>query len=142
MALHFEEHGFFDLKLYDSGIVFIDATGPFNLEIYKRYHQELEALLASMSKTSWHQISTLRGLTTFSPEVINGLKDHIKWSKCQGNVSQAIVFQEAQGAEITQSQLQKIYQELHLAHGFFDNFEEALAWTKQYEQQFVNNHAC
>lgn len=125
-----KEHGEFDLSLLEGDMVYLEAEGPFNIEIFSRYHESLSLIVEQLNGRPWKNVSTLKGLCTFTPEVIAAIDDHIKWRVSVGCISDAVAWVDAEGQLITEAQLKHSFEQAGLTYAFFDSSKEALKWTR------------
>lgn len=124
------EHGRFEVDVIGRNIIRVDAEGPYNLPIFARYHEQLVSIVNEIDGP-WHHMSVLRGESIFTPEVSEALVAHMQWWTENNCVSDAVIWVDAKGTQISQNQLQKIYDTLKINGRFFTDMEEALSWTRK-----------
>ncbi len=70
--MNFVEHGSY--HVYTTEKVFhVDATGPFNDELIKRYREDLELCVGKLERDCWGHMVTFRDLSLFVPDTESSL---------------------------------------------------------------------
>ena len=121
----FEQHGVYSLKIQGQ-VLIVDATGPFNDELVVSYNNALESCIQQLESSCWGQIVTLHDQSLFTPEAEQSLIHSLKQRKQRGLRASAVVCNSPY--KVVQSQVDRIYQNAGISHGFFSNEEEARLW--------------
>ncbi|MBC3765208.1 hypothetical protein [Neptunicella marina] len=126
--MQFQEHGQFKLTIEDR-IVVVDAEGPFDVLLFKRYDHEMHQAIEHFNNQRWANIAVLHGLTIFIPDVFTLLNEHLNWRIQNNFVAEALVLVEPEGANILESQLHEVYHRLKIDFQYFDSVPAAREWA-------------
>ena len=123
-------HGIYTIE--SSGrILFVDATGPFNDEVIRRYLKELMAEIEALAPDPWAMFVIFRNVSLFTPEAERELTAVNKLRKDLGMEFIALVFLDIVGAEILRSQIDRIYESAGVEHAYFDSSAKAREWLAE-----------
>lgn len=123
----FEEHGTFQVKV-ENGILFVDATGPFNKELVTKYRSALDDCYQVLKNTHWHQIITLHKTSLFTPEAATELTESLKYRK-KIQLDRCAVVIKSEIENIVKDQMSRCYDTARVTHQYFDALEDAKAWV-------------
>ncbi|WP_100644673.1 hypothetical protein [Alteromonas facilis] len=124
--MEFCKHGTYSIR-FDSNKVFVEATGPFNLELVQDYKLKIEECISALEPCPWGQIITLNELSLFTPEAESALIFGLKLRKERGLKACAIVAKSP--FRIVLQQIDKIYSEAEIKHKTFKNERDAVYWV-------------
>lgn len=114
----------------ENNIVIIDATGPWNLEFFKKMHKELfEILQHDVDFNNFAILLVLRGDSVAAQD---GLDYHLHLVKQGLTKALAINSASSNTSQITQNIFKKVYDRAGLINQSFDNTEDALTWLKTF----------
>ncbi len=126
MNSSFSAHGQTKILVEDN-IIIIESTGPWNLEYFETFHQELVLTLVKFSLDKYAVLLIPIGETI----AVHEARDyHIKFLK-KGTVrAVAINLSKSKIPLATQNMCKEVYSEVPLEHEFFTSTEEAKCWLK------------
>ncbi len=109
-------------------IVTIHATGPWNLEFFKKMHYELGQIL--LHEVDFHNFAILLILKGDSLAAKDGLDYHLNLVRSGPTKALAIHSTLSDAPQITQSIFQNVYNQAGLKNRTFNSTEEAKIWLK------------
>ena len=112
----------------DNNIVTIDATGPWNLEFFKKMHRELSQII--LNDVDFENFAILLILKGESLAAKDGLDYHLKLVKSGPTKALAIHSALSDAPQITRSIFQNVYDQAGLKNQAFDSIEYAKTWLK------------
>ena len=121
--MRFKEHGVFEIKT-EAELLLVDATGPFNDEVVKRYNIALDSCIQELEASQWNQIITLHQLSLFTPEAEIILTDTLIKRRFRGLVAGYIVLENVDCKLLVKEQLSRCYSKAGVQHHFFDSMSE------------------
>lgn len=127
--MQFSCHGIYEVKVED-GILFVDATGPFNEELINSYRQAIEKCIQIVEAHSWNQIIVLHDMSLFTPEAELALTESLINRKSRKLNASAVVFVDIEGEIIIKQQMSKAYNTAKVQHEYFTSIEEAKIWLQ------------
>lgn len=122
--MKFSEHGVFSIEI-ENKILLVDASGPFNDELIKKYQLALHKAVESFNGEPWQQIIVIRDEGLFTPEAEKILIETMSWRKSKGMYFSAVVIGEAVAQAITRQQITRCYEQVGIPHEYFDTVESA-----------------
>lgn len=126
----FEEHGAFKIELVDS-LLFVDAQGPFNEELIKRYKADLESKIQALEHASWCQIITLHDMSVFTPEAESALTNTLINRKSRGLIASAVIISDVDYQDLVCSQMSRCYHTARVEHEYFTSLSQAKEWVNE-----------
>lgn len=127
MKAEFIAHGKCSYTIEDN-IVIIDATGPWNLEFFKKMHRELSDII--LNDVDFHNFAILLILKGDSFATQDGLDYHLHLVKQGPTKALALNSTLSNASQITQSVFKKVYDKAGLENQNFDTTEAAICWLK------------
>ncbi len=127
MKAEFIAHGKCSYTIEDN-IVMIDATGPWNLEFFKKMHRELSDII--LNDVDFHNFAILLILKGDSFATQDGLDYHLHLVKQGPTKALALNSTLSNASQITQSVFKKVYDKAGLENQNFDTTEAAIRWLK------------
>lgn len=127
MKAEFIAHGKCSYTIEDN-IVIIDATGPWNLEFFKKMHRELSDII--LNDVDFHNFAILLILKGDSFATQDGLDYHLHLVKQGPTKALALNSTLSNASQITQSVFKKVYDKAGLENQNFDTTEAAIRWLK------------
>lgn len=127
MKAEFIAHGKCSYTIEDN-IVMIDATGPWNLEFFKKMHRELSDII--LNDVDFHNFAILLILKGDSFATQDGLDYHLHLVKQGPTKALALNSTLSNASQITQSVFKKVYDKAGLENKNFDTTEAAIRWLK------------
>ena len=131
--MFFAEHGVFRVEVIDGDLI-VDATGPFNEQLIRKYNKALQSSILCLKGTRWAQIIVLHGMSLFTPEAERELCNTLQDRKNNGLVLSAVVCGDVEYKALIADQMSRCYHRVGIEHDFFDTLTEAkqcLANSKQ-----------
>lgn len=125
----FLPHGEYHLTIEDD-LMFIEARGPFNVEVVDQYMREVAVLIQQM-QPPWGQIITLHQDSLFTPEAEQLMYKMVADRKQSGVVASAVVMLNPKGQFVVEQQVGNIYQQSQVSHRYFRDYNAALCWVRE-----------
>ena len=126
----FTVHGSIDVHIQD-GILFIEGSGPWNLEAVKEATSRFQPLVETLYGSPWGALVISRGDPIYVPDAANYLIKIIKNERLKGSVASAILVGESNSPEFAKRHLSEIHTNAGDTYRFFSNKEEAAWWLVQ-----------
>lgn len=123
-------HGSFRLWTEDQ-ILCADAEGPFNEEVILEFRNALEEHVARLVGSPWGWVSTLHGLSVFTPEAEQAILETVRWRVSKGMRCAANVLMSTEAGDLERVQISRVYDQIGIDYAFFENFEDAAVWVQQ-----------
>ncbi|EPJ49740.1 MAG: hypothetical protein OFPI_22990 [Osedax symbiont Rs2] len=117
--MKFREHGGFTIQI-EPGLLLVDATGPFNDELLKRYNRALESSIQQLEASAWVQIISLHQTSLFTPEAESILTATLIERRSRGLQAGYLILEDVEFRSLVQEQLSRCYNQAGVAHQFFD----------------------
>ena len=127
-------HGEHSIQL-DNNIVYVESTGPWNIEYFQQLHVELPNLIAQIPSQRYVVCLTLIGDAIPVKEAI---AFHIEYLKTRPVLAVALDMSKCTSKVITQKILSDIYRCANIQHQFFENGEAAKKWLIEVLQRKVD----
>lgn len=127
---NFESHGKVNVE-FDSGILVISATGPWNFELIEEYREKVGQFRAEIIKNKWVVLLVVDGEPVFVPEAKKLLVKSIVIDKSVNRHATAIVVNSKEYAQLSKHMFHQIYSEAGELFDFFENTNQALIWLKK-----------
>ena len=127
MKAELTAHGQCSYTIEDN-IVIIDATGPWNLEFFKKMHHELSLII--LNDVDFQNFAILLILRGESLAAKDGLDYHLKLVSSGPTKALAIHSALSDAPQITRSIFQNVYDQAGLKNQAFDSIEYAKTWLK------------
>jgi len=125
--MKFKEHGVFEIEIEDT-LLRVDATGPFNDEVLKRYKWALESCILQLEGSQWSQVITLHRTSLFTPEAEKILTDTLIKRKSRGLQAGYLILEDVDFKSLVKEQLSRCYIKAGVEHQFFDSTSTAVKW--------------
>ena len=106
--MKFREHGVFEIETA-ARLLLVDATGPFNEELIKRYNKALESCIEQLEGSHWSQIITLHQMSLFTPEAEKVLIDTLIKRKSRGLLASHVILEDVEFKPWVKEQLNRCY---------------------------------
>jgi len=129
MADKLQAHGFHHSHIINN-ILYIEATGPWNIEYFKVLHNDLALLLKDEKVSSFGVLLSLKGEAIGVSEAFQMHVDFLK--KGTGLQAIAVNMAECETKAVTIDMCQKAYINAGIKHDFFDNLNEAKMWLLEH----------
>ena len=127
--MKFSTHGKISAEYnVDSGIVHIYITVPVNEEFMVEYESALAPIRSRLEKQNWTSIEHIKGEALIPASMSALVKRSILRAVEHGLYATAVIFYSESGKSVFEDFWDKIYGELNVKHGFFDNEEQAEKW--------------
>jgi hypothetical protein len=123
----FAEHGVFAVKIEDNTLL-VDATGPFNEELVKRYEKSIESCISRLENSKWSQIIILHQLSLFTSEAERRLTKTLQNRKKRGLVASAVVLNNIEGESLVKTQMSRCYKSAGVLYEFARTVDDAKKW--------------
>lgn len=133
----FSEHGQY-LISKDHKVLFVDATGPWNLEAAQYFDQQIrESVRRWFQDTQWAMIALLHGQGVYTDESTSILEELHVWRVENGLRHIAIVYSQdsQQSATVTEFQFNSIYKREKTGlceTKYFSSLKDAIDWLSIY----------
>lgn len=124
--LRFTPHGEYRI-LSEDNMLFVEAKGPFNLEVVNNYSTDMAKAVKKMV-APWTQLVILHQDGLFTPEAEREMYNTIKLRKELGLSASAIVIIGATARFAMEMQISGLYQQLQVVHQYFDTEKDARDW--------------
>lgn len=121
--------------LVEDNIITIDATGPWNLEFFKKMHHELGKII--VNDVDFNNFAILLILRGDSLAAQDGLNYHLNLVRSGPTKALAIHSARSNAPQITQSIFKKVYDQAGLKNRCFNSTEAAKTWLAK---QLTSNH--
>ena len=118
--MRFKEHGVFEIE-NETKLLVVDATGPFNEELLKRYNEALESCIQLLEVSQWRQVITLHHMSLFTPEAEKVLIDTLIKRKSRGLLAGYIILEDVEFKPWVKEQLTRCYSIARVELHFFDS---------------------
>jgi hypothetical protein len=126
----FESHGRLHLSV-DGQFLFINGTGPANVELVQEYQDKIMAFRQKIMHSPWVSLVCFSGLALVSPEAKTMFIKAIKHAKSMNLLATAAVFVDNEYIDTSQRFWSEIYQEAGISYDFFDSQQNAREWLQQ-----------
>lgn len=125
MKAEFYPHGKCSFAV-ESNIISIDATGPWNIEFFKKMHSELgHIILNDVDDTNFAILLILKGEPVATKD---GLDYHLQLVSTGQTKAIAIYSALSEAPAIAQGVFKKTYNQAGLKNKYFDSTASARAW--------------
>lgn len=125
MKVDFLPHGQCSFTV-EGNIISIDATGPWNIEFFKKMHRELSNLITNeVDNQNFAILLTLKGVPLATK---NGLDCHIRFVSTGNTKALAIYSCLSESPAMAESTFKKAYTQAGLKNKTFDSIEAAKIW--------------
>ena len=122
--MKFKEHGVFEIKT-EARLLLVDATGPFNEEVVKRFEKALESCIQQLEFSHRNQIITLHQLSLFPPGAEEIFTDTLIKRRSRGLLAGYVILEDVDFTSLVKEQLSRCYRIAGVKHHFFDSTSEA-----------------
>ena len=122
--MRFKEHGVFEIET-EARLLLVDATGPFNEELVKRYNEALESCIQQLEFSQWSQVITLHQMSLFTPEAEKVLIDTLIKRRSRGLLAGYVILEDVEFKPWVKEQLNRCYTVAGVELHFFDSTSEA-----------------
>ena len=117
------------LKLsIEDNIIFIEATGPWNIEYLDHLHEKLLKALTQVDPHTYSVILTLKGEAI---SVESTLEYHINFIRHSQSKIVAVNLEHCTTSLLAENLFSKMYRAAGFKYGFFDNAFEARLWVEK-----------
>lgn len=122
--INYQSHGNADITV-DDNVIFVEATGPWNMEYFKGFHEELLAASAHLKPGKFGVHLTVKGEAIASPDSIEA---HIEFLKRSTVLGIAVNFEQCTTTRISKLIFEDIYQ--RAGHNFLivDDHQSGCDW--------------
>ena len=127
-------HGKHNIWL-DNNIVYVESTGPWNMEYFQQLHLEMPKLIAQIPNQRYVVCLTLIGDAIPVKEAI---AFHTEYVKTRSVLAIALDMSKCTSEVITQKILSDIYRCANIQHQFFEDSDTAKAWLIEVLQRKVD----
>lgn len=128
----FRPHGEFTIRV-DGQIIISDVTGPWNKELVETWGRQVYPTAKQLAAVGPNAgIAIVHESMLCPPDALASLKLLVQYSATKLNcVSHCIVAsRDTAGRDLLESTFARIYEGI-VAYQLFDNFDDALAWTRK-----------
>lgn len=115
-----------------NSILFIDLSGPFNLEFMQKYEAVVGAQRATIKSPCWASLVNVNGLGLAPMTATPSAHNIVVNAEVKGLVATAVIFHEKEGLELQKKFWTRLYEGSTLPFAFFDSQEEALDWLDEH----------
>ncbi|MEG3765436.1 hypothetical protein [Alteromonas sp. 14N.309.X.WAT.G.H12] len=124
-------HGEFIVTL-SGNVMLIQAFGPWNTECAEQFSKGYALALKALKDKHWADLIVLRGESLLIPDAERTLLEKIRWARSEGLERVAIVTGKSNVGVTSRMQLENLYGHFEFAYGFFDDYEQGLAWLTRH----------
>lgn len=128
--MKFKEHGVFEVKV-EGQLLLVDATGPFNEELIKRYRDALESCIQLLEVGQWNQIVTLHQISIFTPEAEEALTESLIERRSRGLIACCVVIADVDCKSVVKEQMSRCYRKAGVKHQYVNSIAKAKEWINQ-----------
>jgi len=125
--MKFRAHGDLSARSINN-ILFIEGTGPWNIEKLKYMEVAAKDMLAKLYQQPWAVLCIMHGEIAFLPDAAAMLTEVIRQDKHKNRVATAIVITNSNLVCFSKGHLSKIYNDAGETFEFFDDRESAMSW--------------
>jgi len=121
----------------DDNILYLNLTGPFNLEFMQAYENKVAPLRSQINKPYWVSLVNVYGLALAPLPSIAYARNIIDNAMTGGLVATAVVFHSKDAKSTIERFWHKMYAKTPLSYRFFDNQDEAKQWLQTESGKFA-----
>jgi uncharacterized protein YfkK (UPF0435 family) len=129
--MNLSAHGSYSLN-FENNILHVNAEGPFNEEVLKKYHQDMKKIVKKHNNKRWAALVVYNGNGIFTPDAETELIEVTKFRAKNGMIANASVLKESVHADLQQTQLTRIYQTAKIRSHFFSDEHSAKNWLTEF----------
>ncbi len=124
--IQYQSHGSVDITVEDK-IIYIETTGPWNLEYFSGFHEELLLASAHLKSEKFAVLLTVKGEAICSLDAIEAHIEFLKKSTVSGI---AINYEQCITAKISTQIFTDMYERAGIQFSFFEDNVLAKAWLQ------------